>query len=356
MGKKLNDPIKNEQEIPNEVMEKLVHNRETILNQEIKQEKMTKKSYKKKIAASLILAAVIFFIVITKTPVGAAIENALGISRDSAVETVENSGIPNKIDLSSTQNGLEIKLTKFVSTKKKFAFDYQFRIDDEKLKILLEKEIKADSNFQDIQIGLFANGSTEDLFGGVTSMATFRMEGDTFYGSVVSTFNHDKIPENAKLTLHIYRLAWKDRDEYEAALAEAMANQGAPFSVETALAYEGDWRFAIDYEPLTQTADVAIRNVNNITDIKITNDALQTTAKFTAPISENMAPGIDIYKNGIKVDTPSFVYDLETGRMDISFDLSAMDKISVYKIQVNEVDQLSGEMPSEIDYFELQNK
>ncbi|MDA9470915.1 RNA polymerase sigma factor [Enterococcus sp. 5H] len=57
-----------------------------------------------------------------------------------------------------------------------------------------------------------------------------------------------------------------------------------------------------------------------------------------------------------EVDTPNYGYDPETGRMDISFDLIAMDKTSVYKIQVNEVDQMSGEMLSEFGYFELQNK
>src|SRR5574341_702188 len=78
-------------------------------------------------------------IVLTQTPVIAVIETALGINQDAAVKVVEEKGIPTKLNLSSVQNGREITVTKFVSTKKKMAFDYQFKIDDPTLKTILEK-------------------------------------------------------------------------------------------------------------------------------------------------------------------------------------------------------------------------
>ncbi|WP_086350872.1 hypothetical protein [Candidatus Enterococcus clewellii] len=362
MDKKMRELMKKEKEIPAEVMEKLVRNQEKILNQEIKQEEniVKRNPWKRRIAVLAIVAAVLL-LVLTQTPVGAAIEQVLGISKDSGVATVESSEIPVNLELTSTQNGREIKLTKFVATKQKFAFDYQFKIEDEKLKTLLEKQIAAGSNFQDIRLGLFADGSTEDMFGGVSSMSTFRMEGDTFYGSVVSTFDQEKIPENANLSLHIYQLAWEDRDEYEAKLAEAMENNSDSFSVDTALKYEGDWQFDVTYKPLTQTAQPEIIQATTLYDIKANSDALQTMVTFSIPAdvaegSDWPSYNLEVYKNGVKTETPSYTTGGENRltTFSLSIDLSALDKTSVYKIQLYTGDNMGNNI-DEIGSFELQN-
>ncbi|MBL1225471.1 hypothetical protein [Enterococcus sp. BWR-S5] len=369
MSKKIEDKLKSERKIPVEVMEKLQHNRARILNQEIKQEgKVTKRSRKKALVFTFIAAAIACLIIWTQTPVGAAIEKALGISRDAGVATVESSEIPVNLELSSTQNGREIKLTKFVATKKKFAFDYQFTLDDEKLKELLQKKSSPERQFkkgagdgQDIRLGLFVEGSTEDLFGGVMSESTFRVEGDTFYGSVVSTFDQEKIPEHAKLSLHIYQLSWVDTEELDKAYAEA-SKTGSPFGVENALEYIGDWQFAIDYEPLTQTAEPQVTQVNNIQNIKANSDALQTTVTFNIPVEaaneQELAfldYGIEIYRNGVEVETPSYIFNPTNGEFNFSFDLSALDQTSVYKIQISKTDGMGNSL-EEIGSFELQNK
>lgn len=371
MDKKMIDIIKNEKEIPDEVMEKITRNREDILNRKIKQEqRIFKQNRKKKIALTVLVAAIAGLILVTKTPIGSAIENVFGVSRDSGVQTVESQGIQTKLDLTSIQNGREIKLTKFVSTKKKFAFDYQFKLDDEKLKELLKKQSSPDrqfkklaTNYQDIEIGLFADGDKEDIRGGGVYESSFRVDGDTFYGSVVATLNRDDIPEDANLTLHIYKLNWQDADELDQAFIEASLTDSS-FSVSNALEYTGDWTFEIDYKPLTQTADTEVTNINNLENIRISNDALQTTAKFTFSNPEifsfeagvGKTPGIDIYKDGVKIDISSFVFDFETGEFTVSFDLSAVDKTSTYKIQLSDVDEFDGHTLSELGSFELKNK
>ncbi|MGX7201606.1 hypothetical protein BCR22_08900 [Enterococcus plantarum] len=371
MAKKKNHIITEEQDIPSEVMEKLVQNRENILNTPIKQEKKKLNlKYKKQIIVTLAIAASLILFALINPQINTAIKNAFGISQDSGVAMVENNGIENELHVTSTQNGREITLTKFISTKKKFAFDYQFKLDDEKLKDLLKKQsspnrvfTKNTPNAQHIDLGLFVNDRDEDLFGGVTSQSTFRIEGDTFYGSVVAMFNREKIPEDAKLTLHIYKLFWQDAEELDQAYIEA-SKTNSPFGVDNALEYEGDWRFDIDYKPLTQTADTQIRNVKNITDIKATSDPLQTTIHFTVPLKdfrspENFfTPEITLYKDGIEVEDQLFtqISNLETGEIEISINLSSLDTTSVYRIQVNEVNDLSGETVREIGFFELQNQ
>ncbi|MBO0470003.1 hypothetical protein JZO66_05570 [Enterococcus sp. DIV0242_7C1] len=360
MDKKIIDTLKNEKEIPKEVMEKLTYSRTAILNNKIKQDKKIKISYMYKIIISIALAALALLFIITKTPVGAAIEQAFGISKDSGVEIVENNQIPTQLDLTSVSNGREIKLTKFVSTKKKYAFDYQFELNDEKLRALLEKDIAVGNSMQFIDFGLFAEGSSEDLFGGVTQYPTFRIEGNMFYGSVVSTFTREKIPDDAKLTLVINRLWWQDNDDFMAAQAAAFADpvHPQPFSVDTALEYEGDWRFEIEYKPLTQTAKTNITNINNITDIRVKNDALQTSVKFIAPLNEQSNPSVTLFKNGVKSENQvdQMIYDLEKGEINISFDFSALDTTSVYTIQLNEADDFTGEALEEIGRFDLQNE
>lgn len=371
MAKKRKTIIIQEKEIPKEVMAKLAQSRENILNDQIKQErKKFQIKYKKQIGITLAIAASLILIAMINPQINAAIKNAFGISQDSGVAVVENNGIQNELHLTSTENGREITLTKFISTKKKFAFDYQFKLDDEKLKELLKKQRSPDrlftknaANAQHIELGLFVNDSAEDMFSGVSSQSTFRIEGDTFYGSVVATFNREKIPEDAKLTLHIYKLSWQDAEELDQAFAEA-SKTGSPFGVDNALEYEGDWRFDIDYKPLTQTADTQIRNVKNITDIKAISDPLQTTVQFIAPLQEFnspenlLSPEVTLYKDGVQAEDQLFtqIYNLETGEIEVSINLSSLDKTSIYKIQVNKVDYSSGEVMEEIGFFELQNK
>ncbi|WP_207694423.1 hypothetical protein DOK67_0001020 [Enterococcus sp. DIV0212c] len=363
MGKKKIDMIKQEKEIPKDVMKTLVQNRENILHNKIKQDKK-KIKYKKQIVFTLAIAAILILMVIINPQSNTAIKNALGISQDAGVAMIENNDIPSDLHLTSIQNGREITLTKFVSTKKKFAFDYQFKLDDEKLKELLKKQSSPDRiftknapNAQHIELGLFVNDSDEDMFGGVSSQSTFRIEGDTFYGSVVATFTREKIPEDAKLTLHIYKLVWQDADELDQAFLEA-SKTNSPFGVDNALEYEGDWRFDIDYKPLTQTAKTKISNVSNISDIKVSNDPLQTTVKFTALLQEESYPAVTLYKDGMKTENQIFteMFNTETGEITISFSLSALDKTSVYKIQLNYVDDFTGEPIEEIGYFDIQNE
>lgn len=370
MDKKIMDKIKNEKEIPTEVMEKLTSSRAAILNQEIKQEEVVVKGkHRKKGIIVLVVAAVVFFLVWTKTPIGAAIEKAFGISRDAGVATVESSEIPVALDLTSTQNGREIKLTKFVATKKKFAFDYQFTLDDEKLKELLQKRNspdrvfkKSSSDAQDIQLGLFVEGNPEDIYGGVISESTYRVEGDTFYGSVISTFDQEKIPDNAKLNLHIYRLSWVDTEELDKAYNEAIQNNSNSFGVDTALEYEGDWSFAIDCKPLTQTAEPQVIQADNIQNIKANSDALQTTVSFNVPVEPTSEEefvmfnyGIEIYRNDEEVETPSYIFNPSSGEFTVSFDFSALDQTSVYKIKAVKTDEM-GQVLQEIGSFELQNQ
>ncbi|MGM0218008.1 hypothetical protein [Enterococcus sp. AZ126] len=357
MDKKIIDKIKNERKIPDEILIKLESSREDILNKKIKQEKNFKVLSKNSVIAVLV-AAIAILIIITKTPIGIALEDALGIGRDSGVETVEKNAIPTKLNLTSTQNNREIKLTKFVSTKKKFAFDYQFKVDDEKLKMLLKKNIAAKSDHQDIQLGLFVKGSTKDLFQGVHSYSTFRFEGDIFYGSVISTFDTESIPENAELNLHIYRLAWMDRDEYEAAKSRALADSDnpIPFSVAPSLEYTGDWSFDIDYLPLNQTADTKVLASNNVTNIVSKSDALQTTITFNAPIEYPNSPEITVYKNGVEISNSNINFkQLDQEKLEIELDLSALDKISTYKVKIDESD-IYGTIVKEVGYFEVQNK
>ncbi|MGX7265351.1 hypothetical protein [Enterococcus crotali] len=357
MDKKIIDKIKNERKIPDEVLTKLESNRENILNKKIKQEKNFGVFSRNNIIAVLV-AAIALLLIVTKTPVGVAIENVLGIGRDSGVETVEKNAIPTELNLTSIQNNREIKLTKFVSTRKKFAFDYQFKVDDEKLKTLLGKDMVAKSDHQDIQMGLFVKGDTKDLFQGVHSYSTFRLDGDVFYGSVISTFDTESIPENAELNLHIYRLAWMDRDEYEVAESKAFADPDnpQPFSVPTSLEYTGDWSFDIAYRPLNQTAVTKVLDSNNVTNIVSKSDALQTTITFNAPIEYPNSPEITVYKNDIEISNSNINFkQLDQEELEIELDLSALDKISTYKVKIEESD-IYGTIVKEVGFFEVQNK
>lgn len=375
MAKKQLDFIKQEKEVPETVKKQLLQNRQRILNGEIEQ-KEPHKAYKKGILLIIEAAAIAITIgIILLTPqINTTIKNAMGLDVISKqeIEPVKTPDVPvpSMVNLTSTQNDLEITLTKFVFTKKKLTFDYQFEIKDEQLKLLLEKNIAASYNAQDIMYQLFNEGDPEDLNSGVTSYSSFRIEGNTFYGSVTSTFDSDKIPEDAKLTLVINRLSWVDRDEFTAAANEAlMDSEGTPFSVDNALEYSGDWRFNLDVKASTLTATPVISNIENITDISAQSDELQTSVTFVAKgainndlLQEpqdalNKSYSATIYKNGIKAEEELSIQILKpiTGEFELSFNLSSLDKESIYRVQIDQIDS-SGESIEKVGSFELQNK
>ncbi|WP_249274449.1 hypothetical protein [Candidatus Enterococcus clewellii] len=351
------DFIKSETEIPEDVLQDLEKNRQKILNHEIEQRR-TKTSYRKAILLTIFAAAVIMLFLINPQ-VNSAIKRVLGISEDPGVAAIEENSIENTLNLVSESNGLEITMTKFVTTKRKMAFDYQFKMD-EKLKSLLEKNNKtADpwaKTFEFMDIELYVEGSDENIYGGVFGGSTSRIEGDMFYGSYIADFINDTIPENAKLTLRITRLAWQDKEEVATKMSDAMADPAKTFTVENAVEYVGDWAFNIDYKPLTQTATPEITNVNNLSDIQVKSDALQTVVKFKASITEDSRSAVTIYKDGTKIDGVMEMGSQYPDEVNVTFSLSALDKTdSIYKVQLNEIDSF-GEPIQEIGYFELKNE
>lgn len=360
MTKKNIDFIKSETEIPKEILQDLEKNRQKILNHKVNQ-KSTTVRYRKPIILT-ILAVVSAILLLVNPQINSAIRNVLGISQDPGIAVIEDNGIDNNLNLVSKSNDLEITVTKFVSTKRKMAFDYQFRITDEKLKNLLTKNSQTVDpwaktvEFMDIE--LYVNGGTEDIYGGVSGGSTSRVEGDMFYGSYIADFVDDTIPENAKLTLHITRLAWQDEEEVAAKLSEARADPdpAATFTVENTIEYVGEWVFDIEYKPLTQTATPEISNVNNLSDIQAKSDALQTVLKFKAPINENSRSAVTIYKDGVKLDGVQHMGSQYPDEVNITFSLSALDKTdSVYSVQLNEIDAY-GEPIEEIGSFDLKNE
>ncbi|WP_430602267.1 hypothetical protein IGJ02_002596 [Enterococcus sp. DIV0724b] len=366
MSKKDIDLIKKEMKIPSEVLAKLEKNRQNILDGKIHQ----KKNLTKEIIIFASVIASIIALVSFNPQVNTAIKSLLGISQDQGIETVENEGISTKTQLSSTKNDLEITLTKFVATEKKYAFDYQFEIKDDKLTELLEKEIKSGNNRQFIRFQLFSNGNQEELNDSEGVKSTFRKEGNMFYGSVISTFTTNKIPKDAKLTLVINSLEWQDRDVLEAAKKGAQADpESKYFTVDPALKYSGDWCFEVNTELLTQTAIPKISNSNNITNIIASSDALQTTVTFVAKGAqfEDYYSEIErlyderyattIYKNGIESNDQFLMetWDPTTGEFEIVFNLSALDKQSSYKLEVNQIDD-TGKAIKAVGSFEIDNK
>lgn len=366
MNKKSIDLLKKEMKTPSEVLEKLEKNRQDILDGKIRQ----KKNLTKVIVVFASAITLIISIVTFNPQVNTAIKNLLGISQDQGIETVENEGVSTETKLFSTKNDLKITLTKFVATEKKYAFDYQFEIKDDKLNELLQKEINSGNNRQFIRYQLFNEGNPEELSGGESGSSTFRKEGNTFYGSVIATFNTNKIPKDAKLTLVINSLEWQDRDVFEAAKKEALADpEDKPFVLESALEYSGDWHFDVNTKPLTQTSIPEIRNINNITDIIASSDALQTTVTFVAEeaqiedfYSENKSAlderyAVTIYKNGIKSDEQLSMqtWDPTNGKFEISLNFSMLDKQSSYKVEVNQIND-TGNAIKEVGSFEIDNK
>ncbi|GAB2021777.1 hypothetical protein RyT2_08510 [Pseudolactococcus yaeyamensis] len=320
--------------------------------------KHTRKKYNRYIVlATLIIIIAIVLIAVHEISLGTSSKKEVENFKSDRLTKVEKNLTPAKFDLTSTQNGLEIKLTKFMATKKKFIFDYQFKLDDDRLQQLLDKELAAGVDYQNIFFSLFApSDRSNDLVGGGITLSTFRIEGDTFYGRVNFTFNSNKMPDDTNLILQISELSWEEWNEHEGAEATA-SETGELSTIPPALKYEGEWHFDINYQPLRQTAKPYIKQVKNIEDIKAESDALQTTVKFTAPIKVEEIPDLEIYQDGVKIKTPSFTTKLqgEKTQFELSLDMSVLDEKSVYKIQVNSAD-IAGQQTAEIGTFSMQNK
>lgn len=328
------------------------------MNQTLKQNK--KKHNRYIVLTGLTLIIGIILIAVYETSLGKNIKKEdVSSQSETLTKKAEENLTPAELNLTSTQNGREIKLTKFMATKKKFIFDYQFKLDDERLKELLTKQLAAGSNYQSIHFSLFVDSDmSNDLVGGGISFPAFRIEGDTFYGTANFTYDSKKLPDDTNLTLQISQLSWEDWDERRTAEAQTNVSEaGSSFTVPTALQYDGDWRFNITYQPLTQTSKPQITKVNNIEDIKADSDALQTTVAFTIPVRAETMPDLEIYKDGVKIKSPSFTTKPKGDKTQfkLSFDMSALDKTSIYKIQVNSVDEIK-QQATEIGTFDLQNK
>ncbi|WP_332407002.1 hypothetical protein [Pseudolactococcus laudensis] len=106
------------------------------MNQTLKQNK--KKHNRYIVLTGLTLIIGIILIAVYETSLGKNIKKEdVSSQSETLTKKAEENLTPAELNLTSTQNGREIKLTKFMATKKKFIFDYQFKLDDERLKELL---------------------------------------------------------------------------------------------------------------------------------------------------------------------------------------------------------------------------
>ena len=340
MDEKIETFFSSQVPIPEEVLTELTLNRSQFSGIAQEAAPHSKRSISKKMSIIIGLAAMLgLSIVLTQTPVIAVIETALGINQDAAVKVVEEQGIPTKLNLSSVQNGREITVTKFVSTKKKMAFDYQFKIDDPMLKTILEKTGENKARPADVMLGLFAEGNPKNLFGGVFYSDAYYIKDGIYHGSVDATFVSQKIPKNAKLTLHIYSLAWTDRERVRPIIEKAEAEGSTSFSIGPAdVKYEGDWQFKINYQPILTTRKPKISKTVNVSEISAVSDALQTTIKFKGTsLTPGTTPDVVVYRNGVKLAPNSLGFGGDG--YDTWFDLSALDKSkATYKIELIEYD------------------
>ena len=218
------------------------------MNQTLKQNKEKHDRYIVLTVLTIIIG--IMLIAGYETSLGRCIKKEDTNSQSETLTTkAEENLMPAELNLTSTQNCREIKLTKFMATKKNFIFEYQFKLDDERLKELLTKQLAAGSNDQNIHFSLFAdNDMSYDLVGGGISSSTFQIEGDIFYGKVNFTYDSKKLPDDTDLMLQISQLSWEDWDERRTAEAETnLSETGSSFTVPTALQYDGEWRFDITY-------------------------------------------------------------------------------------------------------------
>lgn len=143
------------------------------------------------------------------------------------------------------------------------AFDYQFKIKDQKLKELLQKK-----SLEIIILKIFNQGYLEKeakkIYLGCKFNIVIQNREGCFYGSVISTFNKQKLVSQDQLTLHIYRLAWEDQEQHDNELKEAIKASSRSFSVENALEYQGDWTFKIPYQPIMKETIPSIKNVKKL--------------------------------------------------------------------------------------------
>lgn len=351
MDKKIDDFLKSEVDIPDVILKQLTDHRQRYFTKDRHQ---IAKINKKLVVLSLLAAIVTIGILISQKPVRAAILTALGINQDSAVKVVEDQNISTKLNLRSVQNNREITVTKFVSTKKKFAFDYQFKLDDPTLKKLLSKTGENQASPPDIRLSLFEEGNPNDLFGGVTSYGTYYVKDGVFYGSEYATFMKNKISDNAKLTLHINSLSWRDKEKLNAAKNKSISEGGTPFTMIPDVKYEGDWQYKIKYKPILTTKSLTVSNLQNVSVASATSDALQTTIKFkTTALSPNTTPDISMYKNGLKLKLDSLVLKPDNGYEAI-FNLSALDKSKdTYTVQLNEFNANTQTIGKKVASFEV---
>ena len=340
MDEKIETFFSSQVPIPEEVLTELTLNRSQFAGIAQEAAPHSNRSISKKMGIIIGLAAILgLSILLTQTPVIAVIETALGINQDAAVKVVEEQGIPTKLNLSSVQNGREITVTKFVSTKKKMAFDYQFKIDDPTLKTILEKTGENKARPGSVMLGLFVDGNPKNLFGGVFSRDTYYIKDGIYYGSVDATFVSQTIPKHAKLTLHIYSLDWIDRERARPIIEKAEAEGSTGFTLGPSdVKYEGDWQFKINYQPILTTRKPKISKTVNVSEVSAVSDALQTSIKFKGPsLTPGTSPDVVIYRNDVKL-VPNALGFGEDG-YNTWFDLSALDKSNAtYKIQLTEND------------------
>src|SRR5574337_685398 len=340
MDEKIETFFSSQVPIPEEVLTELTLNRSQFSGIAQEAAPHSKRSISKKMGIIIGLAAILgLSILLTQTPVIAVIETALGINQDSAVKVVEEQGIPTKLNLSSVQNGREITVTKFVSTKKKMAFDYQFKIDDPTLKTILEKTGENKARPGSVMLGLFVDGNPKNLFGGVFSRDTYYIKDGIYYGSVDATFVSQTIPKHAKLTLHIYSLDWIDRERARPIIEKAEAEGSTGFTLGPSdVKYEGDWQFKINYQPILTTRKPKISKTVNVSEVSAVSDALQTSIKFKGPsLTPGTSPDVVIYRNDVKL-VPNALGCGEDG-YNTWFDFSALYKSNAtYKIQLTEND------------------
>ncbi|OFI46291.1 hypothetical protein BG262_04555 [Floricoccus penangensis] len=351
--------LKEENDVPKDIADKLEEDRISIFKNNIGSKKYTNKKY----IFILLTAAIISIFILFNHEIASAFMDIFGISNDIAVSKVEEKGIDTSQDIISESNSKKITLTKFVSTPKKYAFDYKIKLSDDELntiKELINKQKEFDPKHregnQDIEYTLSdSTNKSQETEGGYFSYSTYRIEGNTLYGSVISTFTSDRIAEEAKLFLNIKSLSWGD---YEI-LNSNIQNGEPPYELPTALKFEGDWIFKISNKPVINKSKVKIFDDRNINNISVDNDALQTTVKFSIKNETSKPYYVEVY-NGEKVVKPIIESTEESNgnlqSFEITIDFSSYDKSSIYKFDVKEVNDINTwEMGETKGSFKIRN-
>lgn len=94
-----------------------------------------------------------------------------------------------------------------------------------------------------------------------------------------------------------------------------------------------------------------ISHVNNLEKIAGKNDALQTRGKYNYLVDENKTSYVTLYKDGLNVDNQIFLKkgNFETREFELIFK-------SEYNVQLNSINDFSGESIEAIGSFKLKNK